>query len=164
MIQLCVVGFQKCGQHSAIVHLQEQGFEVKKYEIAYQPNAVELLHKKYPNHRPVFICRNRADMIWSTYHYFQYNNEMSFEDYLEIDRYDKQKGVQNPIERADYNKWIKPFAHEELNPLVLNFDSLIENERFPNLNKGGKYPEMSLRFRGLVNNILNSRKIEIRVC
>jgi len=151
MIKLVVLGFQRCGKHSVIEHLNKKGFNVKRLDIAYESIAPYSYQRKYPNYRPVFVTRDRADMLWSIYQY-EYKQEISFQKFVE----DKKI-----IEKADFNRWIRPFADRELNPLVLNLDEMVKEKGFPHLNKGKKYSEIPLTFRTLVDNILLSKKIQV---
>ena len=151
MIKLVVLGFNRCGQHSVIDHLNKKGFNVKKLDIAYELGGPYTHKRKYPSYRPVFVCRDSADMLWSWYQY-EFKQEMPFEKFLE------KKGV---LDKADFNKWIKPYSDRELNPLILNLDEMNKEKGFPYLNKSKKYPDMPIKFRTLVDNILKSKQIQV---
>jgi len=134
-MKLIIIGFDKCGQTALGKHLN-----CKVDELVYYPDAVERFITHYSDHTPVFILRDKAEKLWSEYHYFGFgrNQIMTWEEFLDHRSPLKDRGYTTPIERTDYWRYITPF--KELNPLVVNLEDMknimtpaninLKNDRF----------------------------------
>jgi len=121
-MKLVIIGFDKCGQTALRKHLN-----CKVDELVYYPDAVERFITHYSDHRPVFILRDRAEKLWSEYHYFEelYHWPMpafTFEEFLDYRSDQADRGYTTPIERTDYWRYITPF--KEFNPIVVNLEDM----------------------------------------
>ncbi len=116
-MKLVIIGFDKCGQTALGKHLK-----CKVDELVYYPDAVERYRNHYSNHTPVFILRDRAEKLWSEYHYFDGNQIVSWEEFLDHRSTLADRGYTTPIERTDYWRYITPFR--EFKPIVLNLEDM----------------------------------------
>ena len=116
-MELIIIGFNKCGQTALSKHLN-----CKVNELIYYPDALERYKKHYSNHTPVFILRDRAEKLWSEYHYFEENRKMSWTEFLDYRSPEVDRGYSTPIERTDYWHYIEPFR--EFNPIVLTLEDM----------------------------------------
>lgn len=118
-----LIGFPKCGQHSIIKLLEQEG-EVLSRETCWLNTTLSIYEKQYKNYKPVFVIRNVYDFLLSGYNNWDnYPDFLSFQEFLVYDLkgYDSHCfGVQNPIKRADFRKWIKPFT--KYDPIIINVD------------------------------------------
>ena len=109
-------GFPKCGQHSIIKKYKDEGQDIHSYEGCWRSNAVEFYEDHWGKNgfTPVFVKRNVFDFLLSGYNYWPEGaaSGISFRDYLYYKPNtfnDDNWGIQNPIERSDFMRWIKPF-------------------------------------------------------
>lgn len=131
-----IVGFPKCGTVSLQYFLGEG---TKRYEFTYLKDGIEKYFKKFPNTRPAIIIRNPADRIWSAYCYFDQFKKMSFAEFLEPKKsgMDPRIGIDDPIEQADYWKYIEPWLY--INPLIYKLENIRKNSNFPWKNTARNY-------------------------
>jgi hypothetical protein len=109
-----LLGFPKCGQHTLLKDYKD----IISREICWQEDALETYEKNYLKYRPVFIMRNVYDFLLSGYNYWDLDVK-DFDEFLEY----KPKtwnpnyfGIQNPIERCDWLRWMLPF--KKYNPII----------------------------------------------
>jgi len=117
MKELVIIGFDKCGQTALGKHLK-----CKVDELVYYPDAVERYRTHYSNYTPVFILRDRAEKLWSEYHYYGWNQEISWERFLDYRSSEIDRGYTTPIERTDY--WLYINLFREFKPVVLNLEDM----------------------------------------
>ena len=116
-MEMIIIGFDKCGQTALGKHLN-----CKVDELIYYPDALERYKTHYPGHTPVFILRDRAEKLWSEWHYFQENREMTWTAFLDYRSTLADRGFTTPVERTDYWRYIEPF--KEFSPIVVNLEDM----------------------------------------
>lgn len=151
----CVVGFPKCGTVS-LQHLLGQG--TRRYEYIYMKNGIEKFLKEQKDRQPVIIVRDPVERIWSAYAYFDQFREMSFAEFLEKREIkDERLGIDDPIEQADYWKYIKPWL--KFNPLIYKLEEMKKDPRFKWRNKTTKHRAINEEERELLIKKLNEKGI-----
>lgn len=116
-MELIIIGFDKCGQTALGKHLN-----CKVDELIYYPDALERYKTHYLGHTPVFILRDRAEKLWSEWHYFDENQKMTWTEFLDYRSTEVDRGHTTPIERTDYWRYIEPF--KEFSPIVVNLEDM----------------------------------------
>jgi hypothetical protein len=116
-----LIGFPKCGQHSVMARYKAEDKKLKPYEMCWRKNARQIYDERYAqyNYRPVFVVRDIYDFLLSGYNYWGYaERNISFKDFLNVTGYEEYNGFgeMSPIARADFPRWMKPFA--DLDPIV----------------------------------------------
>ena len=163
----CILGMPKCGTVSLEKYLKERfpGKEARRIEQVWKENAIQRVTTQRPPEEwhYVIILRDNIERIWSGYHYFDYVNKMTLEEYLNYDIHEiNRMGIANPIKQADYNHWLKVWA--ELDPIVVTLEEMQKYPGFPHENRTAPrrhYPEMTESERTLISSYLNKNEVSI---
>jgi hypothetical protein len=163
-----VIGFPKCGQTSLAEYLHKRfGSEnnADRGEIIWKPDGIELFEKNgyaEAGYRPVIIIRDPIERIWSDWnHLGRGYGFKTFEDYIYNEKQEGLGGLgeYNPIERSNYEKYIKRWA--KYDPLVLELEQMKLNPNFGHRNTGDEhsddYIEMPKHYRELCEKLLAER-------
>jgi hypothetical protein len=161
----CIVGMPKCGTVSLEKYLKDRfpGKEARRVEQVWKESSVERVVKQRPPEEwhYVIILRDNIERIWSGYHYFDYVNQMSLEEYLNYDVTKSYRmGIANPIKQADYGHWLKVWS--VVDPIVVTLEEVSKLPGFPHENKTAPrrhYPEMTESERILISSYLNKNGI-----
>lgn len=139
-MKFIIIGFPKCGQHSMAKYLKARfgitDKDILNPEIIWNKTALEEYEKNWADkpYKLMILTRNIHDFVYSGFNFWKYRNKMSFEQFLDykIDLW-KGDGKQTVIDRANFEKWIKPFY--KFNPIILDIDELKLNPNFPHFYK-----------------------------
>lgn len=125
-----VVGFPKCGTQSLVEYLHKNGFDCLSREawIVLGQQGVEYYKKHCAEYIPIIVTRNPVDRAWSDYWYtIQLNKDEGLTE-------TKRKELLEKVSRQSfYDKNIHFW--DEFKPVNLRFESLVEQEDFPQENK-----------------------------
>jgi hypothetical protein len=152
----------KCGTVSLEKYLKERfpGKEARRIEQVWK-NALERVTTQRPPEEwhYVIILRDNVKRIWSGYHYFKFSNQMTLEEYLNHGHNESNRmGAVNPIEQADYGKWLDVWS--SLDPITVYLEDMVEMDGFPHDNKTIDLPEMTEKDRDMISSYLN-KKVEV---
>jgi hypothetical protein len=131
-----IVGFIKCGQKSLVKYLENQGHEVEQFECATNPLGVRMINKSYKDYQVYIITRDPIKRMWSQYEFLSemFDYDMTFAQYLHLWQLHLIWFNENPVYHSNYAEHLPRW--EELNPIILSFEEMIKDPKFPHVNKG----------------------------
>lgn len=125
-----IVGFPKCGTQSLVEYLHKHNVNSLSREAWIQlgQQGVEYYKKHCSDYTPIIVTRNPVERAWSDYWYtIQLNKDIGLTE-------TKRKELLEKVSRASFYDKNIPFW-EKLKPIMLRFESLLEQKDFPQENK-----------------------------
>lgn len=128
--------------------------EVTKIESLYDPNCRAQYDTFHKGAKPIIVIRDQAERLWSGFHFFGYNNIMTFEKFLtNKDPIRANLGFDEPLKCCDWEPFVKEFA--DLQPEIYKLDELKKLKDFPRVKiqkeaKDRRYPDLPDEYRKMV--------------
>lgn len=125
-----IVGFPKCGTQSLIEYLHKHNVNCLSREAWIQlgQQGVDYYKKHCGDYIPIIVTRNPVERAWSDYWYsIQLNKDMGL-------TVSARKELLEKVSRASFYDKNIPFW-DKLKPVMLRFESLLEQKDFPQENK-----------------------------
>ena len=136
-----------------------QEYLLKKYP---ESNSVKLefpifggqnrFEKDLKGYRPVIMTRDRKEMLWSFYNYFNMQL-VPFKYFLNMPiRAYNMKGL-TPLQQTDYERWITPF--KKYDPWIISLDDAMKLEGFPHneITRTKNKPDIPSDVREILDNL-----------
>ena len=125
-----IVGFPKCGTQSLMKYLHKNGIDCLSREawIFMGQQGIEYYKKHCSNYAPIIVTRNPVERAWSDYwHTIQLNKDIGLTETT------RKKLLEKVSRSSFYDKNIHLW--NKLSPIMLRFESLLEQKDFPQENK-----------------------------
>ena len=125
-----VVGFPKCGTQSLVEYLHKNGIDCLSREawITVGQQGIEYYKKHCSQYKPIIITRNPVERAWSDYWYsIQQNKDQG------LTETNRKALLERVSKDSFYDKNL--VFWEKLNPIMLRFESLLQQAGFPQENQ-----------------------------